>query len=155
MSDNYGDQHPMTNRFRARPGGIGIPDGEGNFLKGALNLIAFGEFGQEVVVAPSVDGRAHSTGRIDAEDISAEMYANDAFGTKLVNLALLATKQGLAGHKLPWTLDVLNLDDTVATSYLIEEMFVRGWRHSALSKDPGEPAKIMITFSVFNVSPLT
>jgi hypothetical protein len=155
MSDDYGDQHPMTNRFNLRLGGVGVPNGEGGSIKnGTLNLIAFGEFGQDVEVSPSVDGRAHSTGKINAEDIAAEMYANDDFGFQLVNLMYLATKQGLAGHKLPATLDVLNLDDTVGRSFAIGEVMVRGWRHSALSKDPGEPAKIMITFNIFDVSPV-
>lgn len=152
--DNYGDQHPLTNRFAMKPGGIGIPDGEGNFSRSALNLIELGEFGSEVETTRTVDGRDHSTGKEVAQDVQGAFYANDEITMRLVMALHVAMKQGAKGHKLPFTIDVQNLDGSVARSFMVREVMVKSWRHAALSKEPGEAAKVYVTFSMFGINPL-
>ncbi len=153
LNKDYGSQHPVVNQFTLSPLGLGIPDGNGNFISPlALNLISFSEWGKEIATFLTADGRAHSSGHFESTEVTSDMYVNDPVQKAFVMAWLVGSENGLPGHKIPATLSIMNVDGTVGETWYIEQIFIKAVSHNELRRDTQDPAMLTITFSVYNPS---
>jgi hypothetical protein len=154
MGDNFGTTHAMTNHFCCKPGGIGIPDGDGNFIKSPFNLIELGEFGFDTESAPSVDGQAHTTGKEVSQEVPFRFYASDELTCRAIFAAAVAFRRGAPGHKLPYVIESRQADETPVRVFTWTSAAVKNWKYDAHNKDGGKPATISGNFLVFGVAPI-
>lgn len=146
---NDGEGHGNAAFFRLSLG-FPIPDGKGGTIKAnELHPIEVSGLQNRLKTFKTPDGREHSGGIVEAADFTMVFLNNNQVQNGVLALLYAATIAGLPA-KGPCTLQTLHTDKSVAETWEIEEVLMKGYDGPALNKETPTATRSTVTCSAYN-----